>query len=295
LSGGDERFGVQIVGYDRSPDPALLLAAGGPVERVPLRAGTELAYGLGSRHCAGALVAGGEESGDEGNDEESEETGDEGSDGTAHTVAEDGSDIGLRHRPCDAERAPYCRDHTSTWACARCTGNCDLPLENCRREHVVYLAAFAPDTFKVGVTKPGRLTTRLREQGADRAALLEHHPDGRAARRREAALAERLVDRVRAPTKVAGLARSVDEAAWAALLDTFDPLERFAFDYGFDLEGRPVAETLATGTVVGVQGRLLVLENAGSTYAVDLRDLLGHEVEAGGGDRKVQSSLGKFG
>lgn len=257
---------MQFVGYDRSPDPALQLAAGGPVERVPLVPGVSLDYGLGDRHCAGALVA---------------ESGDGGSE--------------LRHHSCAASRAPYCRDHTSTWACARCTGNCDMPLENCGREHVCYLAAFAPDTFKVGVTKPGRLETRLREQGADRAALVEHFPDGRAARRREAALADRLPDRVRTPTKVAALARTVDAGAWEALLAEFDPLETFDLDYGFTVADRPVRETLATGTVVGVQGRLLVLENAGSTYAVDLRDLLGHEVTDGAGDRDIQSSLGRFG
>jgi hypothetical protein len=257
---------VQFVGYDRSPDPALQLAAGGPVERVALVSGTTLEYGLGDRHCAGALVA---EDGDGGDE--------------------------LRHRSCTASRAPYCRDHTSTWACARCTGNCDMPLENCAREHVLYLAAFAPDTFKVGVTKPGRLETRLREQGADRAALVEHFPDGRAARRREAALADRLPDRVRTPTKVAALARTVNTEAWEALLAEFDPLETFDLDYGFTVADRPVRETLATGTVVGVQGRLLVLENAGSTYAVDLRDLLGHEVTDGARDRDIQSSLGKFG
>ena len=255
---------MQFVGYDRSPAPALLLADGGPVERVPLASGTDLTYSLGDRHCAGALVA-------------------------------DADEGDLGHRACRAEGAPYCRDHTSTWACARCTGDCDLPLENCRREHVCYLAAFAPDVFKVGVTKPERLRTRLQEQGADHAALLGRFPDGRAARRREAALAERLPDRVRTPTKVAGLARAVDGDAWTGLLDGFDPLETFSFDYGLDLGGRPVRETLATGTVVGVQGRLLVLRNAGTTYAVDMRDLLGHEVTAESSDRELQSSLGTFG
>lgn len=270
---------MQFVGYDRSPDPALLLADGGAVDRVPLDAGTTLGYGLGDRHCAGALVS------------KERDGGDVSDDG-----AEDGTsdDTGLRHRSCVAERAPYCQDHTGTWACARCTGDCELPLENCHREHVVYLAAFAPSTFKVGVTKPERLATRLQEQGADRAALLAHYPDGRAARRREAALADRLPDRVRMPTKVAGLAAGVDMSAWTGLLDEFDVVETFVFDYGFALAERPVRETLATGTVVGVQGRLLVLENAGSTYAVDLRDLQGHEVTEGPADRDIQSSLGKF-
>jgi hypothetical protein len=38
-----------------------------------------------------------------------------------------------------------------------------------------------------------------------------------------------------------------------------------------------------------------VLDHAGSTYAVDLRDLVGYEVEEGTVGRDLQSSLGAFG
>jgi hypothetical protein len=55
-----------------------------------------------------------------------------------------------------------------------------------------------------------------------------------------------------------------------------------------------VPETLAAGTVVGVQGRVLVLEAGGTTYAVDLRSLVGHDVDPGGDGRARQSSLGAF-
>jgi hypothetical protein len=54
-------------------------------------------------------------------------------------------------------------------------------------------------------------------------------------------------------------------------------------------------ETVATGTVVGAKGRVLVLENGGTTYAVDLRDLVGYDIEDEGSDRELQSSLGAFG
>jgi hypothetical protein len=100
---------------------------------------------------------------------------------------------------------------------------------------------------------------------------------------------------VRVPTKVAGLADEVDEDWWEAALAEFEPLETYSFDYGLSLSERPVPETLASGTVVGTKGRVLVLENAGSTYAVDMRDLIGYELEDGGGDRQLQSSLGAFG
>jgi hypothetical protein len=256
------RRSVQIVGYETAPggddgDAALLVAGDGDVDRESLAPGTTLSYTLGDRHCAGSY------------DEEG-------------------------HTPCTREKAPYCDQHTSRWACARCTGDCDLPLPSCREEHAVYLAAFAPATFKVGVTRSWRLDTRLREQGADRAAHLRTVADGRIARQIEADIAAEVGDRVRVPTKQDGLHERVDETAWTELLADFEPLATYDFDYGLDLAERPVAETLATGTVVGTQGRVLVLETSGSTYAVDLRNLVGYELEDGDPDRQLQSSLGAF-
>jgi hypothetical protein len=247
---------VQIVGYD-PVDPALLLADDG-VRRQSLAPGTDLDFALADRHCAGVL---------------------------------DGED----HHACDAESAPYCREHSYTWVCARCTGDCLKDEMDCYDDHAVYLAAFAPATFKVGVTKAFRLETRLREQGADRAVHLRTVENGRIAREIEAGIAESIPDRVRVPTKAEGLHRSVDDAAWEDLLDGFDYEAEFSFDYGLDLTDRPVSETIATGTVRGTQGRLLVLDNAGSTYAVDMRRLVGYDVRVGGTDRDLQSSLGAFG
>jgi hypothetical protein len=256
---------VQIVGYDTAardaepPDnhPALHIANDGHTERIPLTSGTELEYTLHDRHCAGH-----------------------------HT---DGT-----HHPCRTTDAPYCHQHTSTWACARCTGDCNLPLDACTDEHAIYLAAFAPDTFKVGVTRSWRLTTRLHEQGADRAAHVNTVPDGRIARQLEAEIAERLTDRVRTPSKLQSLASTVDERAWNALLDEHDPIERYTFDYGLDCTTQPVHETIATGTVRGVKGRILVLDHNDTTYAVDCRDLVGHDVTPEPATRDVQASLGSF-
>ncbi|WP_336034268.1 DUF2797 domain-containing protein [Halobacterium yunchengense] len=252
---------MQIVGYETAPGdgpPALRVASGGSVDRVPLLAGEEIAYALGERHCAGV---------------------DRGGDG---------------HEACDSPDAPHCDEHTSTWPCARCVGNCAMPLESCHEEHAVYLAAFAPDVFKVGVTRSWRLDTRLREQGADRAAHVRTVEDGRRARRVEYGIAAEIPDRVRVPTKVEGFGERVDAAAWDALVADYDPIEEFDFDYGLGLDRRPVAETMATGTVVGTKGRVLVLERQGTTYAVDMRDLVGYDVTPDGGGRDVQSSLGAF-
>jgi len=254
---------MQVVGYETASAPdeeaALLLAeSDDTVERRPLAPGDELAYRLDDRHCAGTIHDGG-------------------------------------HVPCGADRAPHCDAHSSTWVCARCTGTCLKDEMDCYEEHAVYLAAFAPDIFKIGVTRSWRLDTRLREQGADQAAHLRTVSNGRIARELEAELAENLTDRVRVPDKVAGLHRSVDDDAWRAVLDDLDHLETFSFDYGLDLSVQPVAETIASGTIRGTKGRVLVLESGGSEYAVDLRDLVGYELEPGEVERELQASLGAFG
>jgi len=99
---------------------------------------------------------------------------------------------------------------------------------------------------------------------------------------------------VRVPRKVQGIHESVDEAAWSDLLAGFEPIETYDFEYGLNLTERPVAETLATGTVRGTQGRVVVVETNGSTYATDLRDLVGYDLQTGKPDRQLQSSLGAF-
>ena len=265
---------MQIVGYDSgirdlgynpaegitgSVEPAALLMANeGMLSRVELKPGTGLEYTLGERHCAGSISNGG-------------------------------------HTPCPNPGAPYCPVHDDDWPCASCRGQCDLPIEACREEHAIYLAAFAPSTFKVGVTRLNRLATRLREQGADRGAHLQAVSTGRLARRIETELAESVPDRVPVDTKVAGLHRTVDRGAWEGLLDRYDLIRTFEFEYELALTEQPVRETLLTGTVVGTQGRLLVLERNGGRYAVDLRDLVGYDVTAQAADRELQANLGAFG
>lgn len=250
---------MQVVGYRSRVEnhAALLTAEDGTVTEERLDPGTELSYTLADRHCAGAV------------------------DGDVHHA-------------CANDPAPYCPEHTDRWPCALCTGDCAKPLDSCDEEHAVYLAAFAPDTVKVGVTRSWRLETRLREQGADRAAHLRTVADGRIARQVEADIATDLGDRVRVPTKIAGLGESVDESFWTDLLSAYDPIETYEFDYGLDLTDRPMAETLATGTVRGTKGRVAVLQNNGSTYAVDLRSLVGYELTEEATDRDLQSSLGAF-
>jgi hypothetical protein len=248
---------VQIVGYDSAEGGLLLSDAKSTLTYRDLKPGTELEYTLGERHCAG-------------------------------TVHDDS------HIACENPTAPYCPDHQHVWVCARCTGDCLKDEMDCFDDHAIYLAAFAPDQFKVGVTKHWRLDTRLREQGADRAAHIRTVDDGRIARQLEAEIATEIPDRVRVPTKLAGLGQSVDESAWQSLCEEFNPIETFEFEYGLALDSQPVDETIATGTVRGTKGRLLVVDRGGSTYGVDMRDLVGYEVTERASSRELQSSLGSF-
>lgn len=229
-------------------------------EVMSLESGRDLAYTLGPRRCAGT-ISGGE------------------------------------HVACAVEAGPYCPDHADTWVCARCTGTCLKDEMDCFEDHAIYLAAFAPDQFKVGVTKRWRLDTRLREQGADRAALVRTVTNGRIAREIEAEIAartdlpERVTDSVRVDRKRRGVHQSVDERAWNRLLAEFDVKTTVQFDYGLSLSERPMAETMLTGTIRGTKGRLLLLQRDASTYAVDLRDLVGHDVQTGRSRQERQSSL----
>lgn len=251
---------MQIVGYDTAAGDgpaALVIAEEGEIDRYPLQQGEELSFALETRHCAGAVD-------------------------------------GETHRSCSQPDAPYCDRHETHWPCARCSGNCAMPVEACHEEHAVYLAGFAPDTVKVGVTRTWRLETRLREQGADRGAHIRTVKNGRIARQLEADLAERFPDRVRVPEKIASLPESLDVDRWQAVLEEFDPIEVCEFNDDLSLSRRPVPETIASGTVRGTKGRVLVLELSETVYAVDLRDLVGFDVTEASSTRSLQSSFGTF-
>lgn len=248
---------MQIVGYDRSPNPALVIADDGKLQQVPLAPGDTLEYPLGDRHCAG--------------------------------WTEDG-----RHHGCSEQSVPWCPDHTETWICARCRGTCLKDVMDCHDPHVVYLAIVAPDVAKVGVTKAHRIERRLSEQGADRGVVIHQVANGRIAREIEAEIAQELPERIRISQKIGGLSQTVDEAAWSELLAGFRPQERYEPSYDFDLDDQPIQETLARGTVRGVKGRLLLIENGGNTYVTDLRDLVGHDVATNPSDRALQSGLAAF-
>ena len=252
--------GVQIVGYEpgRPEEPAgIHVAVDEAVRTVRLEGGKRLDYGLDGRHCAGTV--------------------------------EDGV-----HHSCSRPQAPSCDRHTSVWACARCRGDCAMPLETCHEDHVVYLAAFEPRTVKVGVTRDWRLERRLAEQGASRGVRIRAVENGRQARQIEADIAETIPDRIAVETKIDGLAHDLDTAWWERTVEPYEPDQELTFEYALEVDQRPIRATVATGTVRGTRGRLLILERGGTPYAVDLKDLVGYELRRGAGEPDRQVSLGSF-
>ena len=154
------------------------------------------------------------------------------------------------YRPCDSEEVPVCGSCQEFNACAICTGTCLKDEKTCLEEHAVYIAMFRPDIFKIGVTKASRLDDRLREQGADVAAVADYVLDGELARRRERELQKRygIKGTVRHSQKML-VDTELDWAAWDAMkakMDIHDETKLRYFD--LPLRMRPLqAKNIAPG------------------------------------------------
>jgi len=185
------------------------------------------------------------------------------------------------YSPCDSEEVPVCGSCQQFDACAICTGTCLKDEKTCLQEHAVYIAMFRPDICKIGVTKTSRLDDRLREQGADVAAVADYASDGELARRRERELQKRhgIKGTVRHSQKKL-VDTELDWAAWDAIkakMDIHDEIKLRYFDS--PLWMRPLqAKNMLLGRVIGVKGRLVVLEKDATLYGFDLNGILGAEV-----------------
>jgi hypothetical protein len=206
-----------------------------------------------------------------------------------------------RYLPCNSEEAPYCAGCGGPPdPCVMCRGECLRTDITCDVEHSVYLAIFAPDLVKVGVSKTHRLETRLREQGADIGLEIARYPDGRLARQRERMLAATYPDRVTFEKKLAGVSQVVNGETVRMIYGRFEAERVLRFEY---FRERPwmtpillgIHENMAiSGRVLGVKGQALVIEKGNSLYAVNLDSLVGYDVETGKGSVNLQTSLLEF-
>ena len=185
------------------------------------------------------------------------------------------------YHSCDNEEAPVCGSCREFNPCAMCTGTCLKDEKTCFEEHAVYLAMFRPDIFKIGVAKASRLNDRLREQGADVAAVADYVLDGELARRRERELQKRykIKGTVRHSEKML-VDTELDWTAWDAMKAKMDLRDETRLRY-FDLPlwMRPLqVKNVLLGHVIGVKGRLIVFEKDATLYGLDLNHILGAEV-----------------
>ena len=149
--------------------------------------------------------------------------------------------------------------------------------------HEVYLAAFAPDVLKVGVSGAGRTAVRLLEQGAPAALVIGRANDGMAARRLEHALGligirERVPVRTKlrllyppptAPALLAALAGALARVSaqlpvgWPDDVERLDPPRTLDNTAALDLAHLDAAPSAAPGPPGGtVQGSVATAAGA---------------------------------
>lgn len=138
--------------------------------------------------------------------------------------------------------------------------------------------------------------------------------DGRIARLIEHELGKRFAERVRFGTKLAGITKPADGSALYDALsglkeegqivngeDIGDVMHFEYFDREFWVQPQliqPQENMTIEGDVVGVKGRMLVLERFDTLYVVNLHQLLGYDIteEANGekGKNQLQTSMDAF-
>ncbi len=188
---------------------------------------------------------------------------------------------GETYFPCDSPEWPTCASCREFNPCAVCSGACLKDEKTCLEGHAVYVALFRPNIFKIGVAKASRLHDRLQEQGADVAAVIEYAPDGELARRKERELQQHysIKGNVRYSQKQQ-IDTEIDWDAWhvwKSRLDAHDEVTLHYFDKEPWMRPLQVRDELL-GRIIGLKGRLVILEKDATLYSFDLNDALGAEV-----------------
>lgn len=208
---------------------------------------------------------------------------------------------GGRYIPCNSEESPCCIHCASLPdPCTRCRGECQKPEKTCNIGHSVYLAVFAPDLIKVGVSRTWRLETRLNEQGADIGFEIERFPDGELARKRERAIASKVTDKVSFQDKLGSISGKVDEDVIMGIRSEYNVIRTMSFSYfNENIKMRPIViepemGMAISGKVSGIKGQALILKKMDTVYAINLDSIIGYDIEPGKGTINRQSSFFEF-
>lgn len=166
--------------------------------------------------------------------------------------------------------------------------------------HFLYLAYFAPDVVKVGISFAARNRSRLLEQGARAALVLDMFPSANIARQYEARIAqlEGIAEMIQLQKKIALLDTPLNlDHAKHTLLElrqqlqkslaiTFANDEPQTFEHLYFPQGTPSLHDLInrttahsiSGNVKGMLGSLLISEHQDSLLLLPLKKYLGYNV-----------------
>lgn len=166
--------------------------------------------------------------------------------------------------------------------------------------HLLYLAHFGPGTVKVGISHAARGNSRLLEQGARSAIILETFPSAHIARQYEAKIAALpgIAETIQLRKKIASLAQQYDTKAAAAELaevkqaveraigSAFKQEEILHLDNVFFPNSRPALSDaydctdhgFISGKVTGMLGSILFCDHQDTPVFLPLKKLIGYNV-----------------
>lgn len=224
-----------------------------------------------------------------------------------HAFGADGQTPCMRDRVIPEGRESQCEDcrvKDVSFAAKTGIGDSRQATELLNRDHAVYLALFSKDIVKIGVSVWERREIRTKEQGAT-ACLFLARGNGTVARNLERRIHTNLgfTEWVRANTKLAALAKSLDEVesevelmaaferikAWlgeSALIEPEFMYHRPSYGLADEVASLPIRQVTKLGLgarvggkVVGLLGKLLLLEHQGTLYSVDMNLLSGYSLQ----------------
>lgn len=184
--------------------------------------------------------------------------------------------------------------------------------------HILYLAYFSPNDIKVGISHSGRNLSRLLEQGARLAYILDTFPSANVARHYEARISrlDGIVDNVKLGRKLELLNQSFDSKEAETLLKSKKQFieeqiqinfsanqliltQDYFFAPTFKIEQLRQAINVAdqakiAGKFVGMLGQILLCEQDDNLLALPLKKLVGYYFEESADDTAIELPPAQF-
>ncbi len=178
--------------------------------------------------------------------------------------------------------------------------------------HILYLAYFSPNDIKVGISHAGRNLSRLLEQGARLAYVLDTFPSANVARHYEARASklDGLVDNVKLNRKLELISQPFDEAEAINQLNEkkvliektlqtkFENSELIKcndFYFASDFDQSRLREVInleeqakINGRLAGVLGQIILCDRAGDLLALPMKRFIGYYFDDSSEDSSIE-------